>query len=176
MGKPGKGAELESRRLAFAREYAHLGSAKGAAMAVGISAASAPRTASRWLKRPEVVKIVKDIQRQAAERSAITIAKVVKELAGILLADPAECVGEDGKILPLKQWPKPLRCALSGLDIKEWRDQYGIPKGEVLKFKFWSKTEAARQLMQHLGGFAADNAQQGLALSDLIEAATGGDK
>jgi phage terminase small subunit len=156
--KKRKDASAGYRKRHFALEYIIDKNATAAARRIGCSERSAHDTGCRLLKDPDVQALIEAGLQRVQAKAEIDLSTVVIELRRILLADVGEAVDVHGEFLPLDKWPLDLRRALSGFDNEELfeRDEYGnqISIGRVKKARFWSKTDAANQLMKHLGGFA----------------------
>lgn len=118
----------------------------------------------RLLRKAEVQAYLAELTAKVRERAVVDIATVVEELRRILLTDIADAVDDSGKLRPLKEWPIDLRRAVAGIDNEElWGPSEDGEGREVLgtvrKVRLWSKTDAAQQLLRHLGGFEKDNRQ-----------------
>lgn len=156
---------LNDRQRAFVYAYVVHKNATRAAEAAGYSKSTAASQGSRLLKNCKIRRAIDVLLDRAAERAELTLADIVLELRRILVADPVEVLHDDGTVLPLSEWPEDLRRALSSFELVE------APDGtKVRKFRLWSKTEAARDLMRHLGGFR-DTVELQVKLADLLAAA-----
>lgn len=171
--KRGKGKLTAQQRL-FAHEYLVDRNATQAAIRAGYSSRSAYSQGERLLRHAEVAKLVEAGMTRLTEKIDLKIDRIVLELHRILTADPLDALDDDGSLRALSEWPKDLRCALSGIDVQELFDGRGEDRmviGFLKKVRFWSKPEAADQLMRHLGGYEKDHAQAAETLSSIIRAA-----
>ncbi len=169
---------LTHQQRLFAHEYLLDRNGTRAAIRAGYAEGSAKQQGSELLTYPDVRAIVDAglarLEQVAIEAAELTVADVVRELRGILMADPLDMLGEDGSINPLSKWPQPLRRALSGFDLDKRTNQDGTVI-VTKKPRFWSKTESAKQLLMHLGGFERHNEQVRSHVDLVNEAADGGD-
>lgn len=155
-GSPRCRSKLGNRRRAFALEYLLDGNATQAAIRAGYSAKTAASQGHDLLKDPKVQAIVASRVAKAEERTEVKLDRVLQELHRILLVDPIHALNEYGGVKALSEWPEDLRRAMSGMDIEETWDGRGpaaVQTGVVKRVRFWSKTEAAQQLLRVLGAF-----------------------
>jgi phage terminase small subunit len=125
------------------------------------SAATAETNGPRLLRSAQVAAFVEERRAKVLAKAEITsevrLERVLLELNRILQADPADALNDDGSPKPLKEWPKDLRQALAGMDVEDIWEGSGKDRvfvGQLRKWKYWNKTDAASQLMRHLGAFA----------------------
>jgi phage terminase small subunit len=71
----------------------------------GYSAKNAEQTASRALALPHVAAYYQSQLAKRAERTGIDADYVLRRLASIDTMDVGDIYGDDGKLLPIKQWP-----------------------------------------------------------------------
>lgn len=83
-------AELNNRKLAFAREYVKDWNGTQAAIRAGYNVAGAAVEASRLLKNPKIVSIIEQYKEEAAIAAKLTPTWVLKRWMAIAGADPAE--------------------------------------------------------------------------------------
>lgn len=135
--------------------------------------------AYRLLKKDQVRAYLAHLSEATREKAVTDIVEVVTELRRILVTDLADAVDDEGTLLPLKKWPVDLRRALAGIEneeLFEFIDGQKVVTGTLRKVKLWSKTDAAQQLLRHLGGFEKDNAQQAESIAELVAATMDRDK
>ncbi len=164
---PAKITQTDIRYAKFAREYLVDGNGTQAAIRAGYSPTSAGSTAAVILADPRTQTALRKARLELESASGVTIAEVVQELRGILLADPGDALAADGAVLPLADWPEPLRRALGGMEVVTRRCKCG-QSNDVTKLKWWTKTAASDQLLRHLGGYAAVEVDIGPTLASLI--------
>jgi len=157
-------APVKPKHRLFALEYLRTGNATDALLAAGTKAktqSGLAATASRLLDREDVQQVLAEVQARAMREAELDVARVVLELKHILTADVREAFDDEGAFINLREWPEHLRRALAALEFTKG--------GEVIKAKFWSKTQAADKILRHLGGYELDNKQRGIgALAQLI--------
>lgn len=164
--------DLTGKRRLFAYAYVQNGgNGTQAALEAGYGPKGAHVTACNLLKEPKIRAFIEALQTKIEQRHEITIDRVVQELRSILLVDPIHAFAEDGTVKPLGEWPEELRRALSGMETEE-RMELSDPENAIQvtirKFKWWSKVDAAQQLLRRLGGFKLDNEQKAATLSELL--------
>lgn len=139
-------SELTPQQAIFVREYLVDLNATQAAIRAGYSAASAASQGSRLLSLDKVARAVKAAQDARAERTHITQDDVLRELGRIAFADPAKCLGPDGKPLALHLMPEEARAALAVYEVEE------VSGGAVaMRVRRWDKTKSLELLGKHLG-------------------------
>lgn len=150
-------SELLRRKLFAVYLVRNGGNATQAARDVGVSEASAAEMGSRWLREVETQALVEAERKRVAEKTGLSTERVVSELFHILTADLVDAMDEHGALKPLKEWPEPLRRALSGIEneeVFEYEEGKRIHVGTLRKVKFWSKTDSGRELLRVLGAYA----------------------
>jgi phage terminase small subunit len=143
---------LSDRERLFVSKYLTDRNVASASAAAGISRQAGALYLDREHIQVAIEKGIVELEHEAAVSSEL----VLLELKGILLTDPADALGPDGAVLPFREWPDDLRRALSSIDVEEiWEGRGGdrTKVGEIKKIRFWSKTEAAQQLLRVLGEF-----------------------
>lgn len=153
--------DLTPKQRLFAHEYLVDRNGTQAAIRAGYAAGSADVTASRLLGNARIAALVnarmERIEEHLTEKTETSLERIILELRRILLADPlAAFDDETGAPKKLSEIPQDLRRAISGLEVLAHFDGAGEERyqdGEVVKLKFWSKTEASSQLLRVLGAF-----------------------
>jgi phage terminase small subunit len=154
-GRPasrGGATGLSDRERIFVARYLTDRNVATASSACGISR----QAGALYLQREHVQRAIEDKVVELEHAAEVTAELVLLELKGILLTDPAGALSPNGAVLPLREWPEDLRRALSSIDVEEIWEGRGVDRsqvGEVKKLRFWSKTEAAQQLLRVLGEF-----------------------
>jgi phage terminase small subunit len=139
-------SELTPQQAIFVREYLVDLNATQAAIRAGYSAASAASQGSRLLSLDKVSRAVKAAQDARAERTHITQDDVLRELARVAFADPAKCLGPDGKPLALHLIPEEARAALAVYEV-----EVGDAGATVCRVRRWDKTKTLELIGKHLG-------------------------
>ena len=116
-----------------------------AAIRAGYSKKTAKESAARLLTKLNIVSAVSEARLIRSRNTGIDAAWVLRNLAEMFTADVADAIDEDGKYLPIHEWPPVLRRMLNGLDVK---DQYG--GGTVVKAKFVDRLRAIEMIGKHI--------------------------
>lgn len=140
-------SELTPQQALFVREYLVDLNATQAAIRAGYSAASAASQGSRLLSLDKVARAVKEAQDARAERTHVTQDDVIRELKRLAFADPAKCLGPDGKPLALHQIPEEARAALATYDVELGENGAVV----ACRVRRWDKTKSLELLGKHLG-------------------------
>lgn len=98
--------ELTPRQAAFVDEYLLDLNATQAAIRAGYSEKTAGQTGHDLLKNPEIIAALSIAGTRRSERTAIDAAWMLKRLADEAEADVADLYDDEGKMLPVKDWPK----------------------------------------------------------------------
>jgi phage terminase small subunit len=94
------------------------------------------------------------VKRKAAERLADLIDpdRALRELARLAYSDPMELFNEQGKVLPIIEWPAELRAAIGSFEVVRGNVDAGDGKfDDVIKVKLWDKPKALEMIAKHLG-------------------------
>lgn len=108
--------------------------------------------ASKLAGLPEVRQRVAELVAAAAEKSGVTVERVVAELAKLAFFDIRRLVKDDGSPLPLNQLDDGTAGAIMGLEVVRVGNAM-VGEGEVLKFKLADKRAALETLGRHLQMF-----------------------
>lgn len=140
---------MTPRHARFVQAIVKGKSATEAALDAGYSAKSAGGQGYRLLKNAQIQAAIA----KAHDKAEIEAVEVLRELRRIALADVAQAFTEDGALKNIHDIPEDLRRAISGLDVEALWEGHGDDReqvGTVRKVRFWSKTEALRDLAKHL--------------------------
>ena len=186
MARPEK--ILTDQERLFAENWLVHGEAKRAYKIVytHVTDSSAESMGSRLLR----TKRIKDYLTAKQERLGIEIDLDIKQVAdrlkAILFSTLVDSLDpETGALKPMHVWPEGLQQSIAGMDVTETYDralcdQCGddrsearrkVSVGRVTKLKLWGATEAAKQLMVHLGGNKPVEVSAEVSLADMILAA-----
>jgi hypothetical protein len=94
------------------------------------------------------------VKRKAAERLADLIDpdRALREMARLAYSDPMELFNEQGKVLPITEWPAELRAAIGSFEVVRGNVDAGDGKfDDVIKVKLWDKPKALEMIAKHLG-------------------------
>ena len=130
------------------------------------TAKSVPQQACNLFRKPNVRARLAFLTEKELSHLHVTAQRVIQEQARIAFADPARMFDADGNLLAISDMPEDIRRALASVDIETHgisSDDEGA-KSVTSKVKYLSKGAALKDLMAHLGLFAADNEQRQLSL------------
>jgi phage terminase small subunit len=85
---------------------------------VGYSAKTAAQTASRTMALPHVAAYYDEQLAARSARVGVDADYVLRRLTEIDQMDVLDILDDDGKLKPLKEWPKVWRQTISGIDLK----------------------------------------------------------
>lgn len=162
--RKGRRKLLNEQELAFVRAFVAdpQRRASEAAKVAGWSKSSAASTASRLLRRPEIVEAIEAATKRASMRAeeqfSITLDKVVDELAKIAFFNPLDvmAITPDGDAyLDLSQLTRNQAAAIGEFTVEDYKEGRGAAARDVrrVKVKFLDKKGALVDLGRHLGGF-----------------------
>jgi phage terminase small subunit len=161
--------KLEPRKRLFIQEFLKDLNASQAAKRAGYSKKTAYSQGQRLLKNVEIKKAIDAAMRKREEKTEITAARVLQEIAILAFSDLKDYIeiNDDTGAVRAKgfdQMPPNASRALES--ITENRTVREDAKGEdsiineKVTFKLHSKTAALEALCKHLGLFEKDNRQQ----------------
>lgn len=149
-------ARLSHRNLLFIDRYLIHGNATRAAIEAGFSEKTASDIGSKTLRKTLVKQELTRRQAELRERFAVTQEKVIEHLARIAFNDPREAFDAQGNLLPIHELQAHVASAIASVETEENVKRIGdveVKTGTTRKLKFWSKTEALRDLGRFLGLF-----------------------
>lgn len=142
------------RRDRFPLEYLLDLDATKAAKRSGFSPKSAASIGCRLLAQPDVQAEVARLNAERIKRLELSVDDAVREIYSIATADVIGAFdAETGNLLPVQEWPAPLRRSCSGFEIAEVKVD-GETTTTIRKARFWSKDKNLDMLMRHLSGYA----------------------
>jgi phage terminase small subunit len=148
---------LSAKHRRFCREYLVDLNAKQAAIRAGYSPRTAYNSGYTLMQRPDVQKLIQEMMAARAERTEITMDRVLQEWAKIAFLDPRQFFDADGNLIDIHALPADAAAALAGMDVSTERigeDADGKPRfGSVRKIRFADKKGALDSVARHLGGF-----------------------
>lgn len=154
---------LTPKQEAFCLAYVETGNASEAyRQAYNVSPDTKPESiwvnASKTLADAKVSQRVMELQEEARERNAVTVDRVVQELAKVGFSDIRKLFTDTGHLLPPAEWPDEAAGAVSSVEVVTKQsgetDEDGRKAVEhVHKIKVWDKNSALEKLAKHLGMF-----------------------
>ena len=129
---------LTAKQQAFVIEYLCDLNATQAAIRAGYSKRGAKDQAWQLMQRAEVAAAIKAAMEARNQRAQVDSDYVLQRLTAIDQMDLAEIHGDDGKLLPIKQWPLVWRQMVKEVDMKTG------------KVKFHDKLRALELIGKHV--------------------------
>lgn len=129
---------LTAKQQAFVIEYLVDLNATQAAIRAGYSKRGAKDQAWQLMQRAEVAAAIKAAMEARNQRAQVDSDYVLQRLTAIDQMDLAEIHGDDGKLLPIKQWPIIWRQMVKEVDMKSG------------KVKFHDKLRALELIGKHV--------------------------
>ncbi len=188
MARPEK-IMTDNERL-FAENWLVHGEAKRAYRTVfpEVTDSSAESMGSRLLRTKRIKDYLTAKQERLSIEIDLDIRQVADRLKAILFSTLVDSLDpETGALKPMHVWPEGLQQSIAGMDVTETYEralcaQCGgagesgdqpikVRTGRVTKLKLWGATEAAKQLMVHLGGNKPVEVSAEVSLADMITAA-----
>lgn len=156
--------KLSEKQEAFIASYLSNGRNASAAYrasykAEGMSEASVNKEATRLLKNPRIAPRLLELREKTAERLQVTSDDVTLSAHRAMMANLKRTLDENGRPLPMHQWPDDLMLAVDSYEHTKETDPQGYTT-EKVKVKIASRTVARDQLAKHLGWYKIDNAQR----------------
>lgn len=152
---------LSSRQIRFCQLYAETENATRSYIDAGLKHASAgvaSELARRLLRKVEVRRYIRQIQRDAADAAGATTEYLARGFRRAVDADVTRLFGPDGEMLPPSEWPEDIRLCITRIEVEELTERVPDPgdprrKKKVAvgtKWKVWleNKTECRKVLAQ----------------------------
>lgn len=148
--------DMPPKQVRFATAYVANGG-NGAAAAATAGYVQANPTA--LLKKPRIQTLIAKLASTAARKYDLTVELAAANIYREMTFDPACLFNTDGTAKNIHELSPDTRMALAGVEVD----------GNIVRYKWASKSAARGDLMKHLGMFERDNAQKGESLSLLIK-------
>lgn len=134
-----------------------------AAITAGYTVKSAGTTAYELLKKPHIATAVAAILEARKEQFRVTGDKVLEETARIALGTLQALLDDDGRMLPMGEWPAHAASMVASVELgltsgRRGRKGRTRTREDVLKVKLWDKVKALELLHRHLGLSKEDGA------------------
>ena len=153
----------------FADEFILTGEKKAAAMKAGVKEKNAGVYATRMLKNVKLQQYLAPRRAAIAQKLEtdynITRDVLIRELAAIVLWDPAKMYDENGELLPLNKVDEMTRRSVDAFDKKEITNSDGDLIGYTTKIKRSPKIAAIELLGRHLRMWNEKDGGQGSILN-----------
>lgn len=132
---------LTPKQEAFCHAYIECLNGTKAAIQAGYAAESAAVQAHENLRKPNIQARLAILRKERAEAEGLEKEDLLGFYKNVMIADVADLVGEDGKILNVKQLPHAMRQAISSVEVSK----HGV------KITLVDKKWAADKYAAHLG-------------------------
>jgi len=121
--------ELTEMQRKFVLEYQKDQNPKQSAIRAGYSPKTASQSASRLLRKVNIinqVNLIKEIVvEKAVEEAGLTVQRIIDGLLKISDFDIRKILDEDGNVIALKDFPDDIALALAGIEIETTTDKEG---------------------------------------------------
>lgn len=140
---------LTDKQAAFVDEYLKDLNATQAAIRAGYSAKTAEWIGPQLLGKTHVAAAVRAAQAERSQRVKVDADYVLNRLAEIDQLDVLDILDSTGNFLPVREWPKPWRQTISGLDVQELMS--GDTESIIRKIKWPDKLRNLELIGKHVG-------------------------
>lgn len=147
------GPTMTPKQQRFVGEYLIDLNGTRAAIRAGYSPRTATKIVSELLTKPDISQTIGRAMADRAEKTGVTVERVIEELARIAFADVRDVFAPDGTLKPLDAMTKGAWAAIAGLEVREIRDGEDNPMGRVSKVRLADKLGALDLLGRHFGLF-----------------------
>lgn len=158
---------LTDKQRLFAHEYIIDQNQTQAAIRAGYAVKAASVSGHELIRKPNVLKLIKELQEQREKRLNFDADRVLGMLVGQVTADVADLYDEDGHIRPVSEWPMPFRQGL----VKEVTSRYEYEMidgkkeavGRITSVKIHDRKQQMVLIGRHIGiqAFADPRTSQG---------------
>ena len=143
-------AKLTPKQQRFVDEYLIDLNATQAAIRAGYSEKTARAVGAENLTKPDIREAIDQSLNKRSQETRIDANWVLTRLAAEAEADIADLYGDDGQLLPVKEWPKIWRQGLvAGIDIEEIQVE-GVKMGEVKKIRVSDRVKRLELIGKHV--------------------------
>ena len=144
MAKP----KLTVKQELFCIEYLLDLNATQAAMRSGYSHKTAQRIGSENLSKPLISDKIRILFDERAAKAKLNAGYVLERLIEIDALDVIDILDNTGNMLAIKDWPKPWRTSISGLDVQDMMS--GDTESVIKKIKWPDKLKNLELLGRHV--------------------------
>jgi phage terminase small subunit len=147
-------SSADDRRERFAQEYLvdlNPSAAYRRVYGNAITPGTAWSNGWRLLRNAEVAARIAELKSEQLARLHIEQDRPIRQLRNIIEADIRTLYTDDGRLLPITEWPDETAAAIANVKVRRVPASERSEAHEVLEFKLSEKIGAIRALMQHLG-------------------------
>lgn len=153
--------KLTNKQKLFVKEYLIDLNATQAAIRAGYSVRSASFIGMELLNKTIVADAIQKAMDKRTERTQINADYVLNRLVEIDQLDIADILNDDGKVLPIKEWPQVWRQSISAVDVQGLLSNEGdIAASIVKKIKWPDKLKNLELLGKHVAVSAFNEKQE----------------
>lgn len=160
--------QLTPKQARFVEEYLIDLNATQAATRAGYSAKTANEQGARLLANVSVRSALGGAMKKRGEKTEITAARVIQEIARLAFFDPRKLLNGDGTPVALQDLDDDTAAAIAGVDIATERERGSDLSTYIRKYKIADKNTALEKLAKHLGIYELDNHQKTDALTEVL--------
>lgn len=145
---------LTDKKKRFCDEYLIDFNGTQAAIRAGYSEKTANEQAARLLANVSIQEYLNEKKKKLAEKSDISLEKVLNEYAKIAFTDIRLFYNEDGSLKNVHQLSDEAAATLAGVETDDLFEGYGEERkliGQTKKIKRWDKTKALDSICRVLG-------------------------
>lgn len=152
--------KLTNKQKLFVKEYLIDLNATQAAIRAGYSKGTANKIGTELLGKTSISNAIQKAMDKRTERTKINADYVLNRLVEIDQLDVADILSDEGGILPIKEWPKPWRQSISGIDVQELLSNDVDTASFVKKIKWPDKLKNLELLGKHVAVSAFNEKQE----------------
>jgi phage terminase small subunit len=133
----------KARQQRFVAEYLIDLNATQAAIRAGYSRKTARQKGQQLLTKVDIAAALATRVQAQTEQRALTADALREQNTFIALSDPIDCIDASGALLPLRQMPRRIRCALRSIEIVKRNLTSGDGVTDLTyRIQFWDKLKA----------------------------------
>ncbi|MEQ6918010.1 terminase small subunit [Halomonas aquatica] len=144
---------LTPKQSRFVDEYLIDLNATQAAIRAGYSEKTARQVGAENLSKPDIATAIDDRVQERSERTQVDANYVLQRLVEIDQMDVIDILDDDGRLKPLRDWPRVWRTTISALDLSELWEGHGDERqlvGLLKKVKWPDKPKNLELLGKHV--------------------------
>lgn len=155
--------ELTPKQQRFVDEYMVDCNGTQAAIRAGYSKRTANEQAAQLLAKLSIRKAIEERRQALSQEVQADLSRTVRELIYVAYADVGMLYDNEGRMLPIQDWPECVRRAVKSIKYIPVYQETGKVR-KIVKYRleptFFDKNAALHMLMRHQGGYDEDNQQR----------------
>lgn len=136
---------IDPKMVRFLMAYVECRSTSQAAKLAGLSTTQG----NNILNKKDVQAALAMIQGEQGRKASFDAREILERTNEIAQVDPIDVFNDDGTVKDIKDIPADVRRAIKSIEVRETRDQNGVPDGFVKRITFWDKTKGLELLGKH---------------------------